>query len=326
MLCGMIHKNIWRTVAERYHRNLPQSIREYLNGRGISNTAIDAHLIGWSGRRVTIPIFDGAGEIFGFRRGRAPDADPTTPKMISDLGDKPALYGAEILAKKPHQIVICEGEYDRLVLSSRGIDAVTSTAGARTFLRSWIPLFEGVTRIYICFDRDEAGEEGARVVQTLLPRSIVVRLPDAVGPSGDVTDYFVRLGKSRVDFDIMLAEAAARAEDERNAVLHQSAPPFVFRTRRTSDARAVRVKDRVPLDAIVSRLVDLTPTGGRLVGRCPFHEDRSPSFSLYPSTGTYYCFGCGAHGDVISFVMQERSFTYHEALDYLEGLDLADAA
>ena len=57
--------------------------------------------------------------------------------------------------------------------------------------------------------------------------------------------------------------------------------------------------------------------GRRLVGLCPFHEDRAPSFSVYPDTQSFHCFGCAADGDVIDFVRRVRQVGFREALDVL---------
>jgi len=69
-----------------------------------------------------------------------------------------------------------------------------------------------------------------------------------------------------------------------------------------------------------ARYVELLPSGARLVGLCPFHDDAVPSFTVYPDTNTYYCFGCGVHGDVITLIEEKESKTFAEALDYLERL------
>lgn len=320
----MIHPNTMREMAEGYHRALPEDIRQYLKGRGLLDTVIDEKLLGWSGNRITIPVFDRFGNVVAFRFGKAPGDVSDSPKMLSGQGDRPELYGAEVLTGKVHHVVICEGEYDRLVLASHGIPAVTSTAGAHSFLADWAPLFEGVTRIFVCFDRDAAGELGAAVVKSVLPRAVVVKLPEAVGQGGDITDFFVRLGNTRPDFDLLLATAAERAEREGDvepaALLPFDKPPPVSVRR---DPRAARARERVSLHLLAGRYASLTVVGARLVGRCPFHDDSTPSFTIYPS-GTYFCFGCQAHGDVITFVMHKESKTYSEALDYLERLDLTD--
>lgn len=58
------------------------------------------------------------------------------------------------------------------------------------------------------------------------------------------------------------------------------------------------------------RHVEMQPAGRGMLGCCPFHDDRTPSFSVDDSRGSYHCFGCGASGDVITFLMQ---VTRHES-------------
>ena len=68
---------------------------------------------------------------------------------------------------------------------------------------------------------------------------------------------------------------------------------------------------------VVSRYVSLQRAGRLYKGLCPFHSERSPSFMVYPETQSYYCFGCGAGGDVIKFTMEMNSLTYIEAIRFL---------
>ncbi|MFN0077245.1 MAG: DNA primase [Prosthecobacter sp.] len=73
--------------------------------------------------------------------------------------------------------------------------------------------------------------------------------------------------------------------------------------------------------ALVGRAVKLRKAGTNYVGLCPFHTERSPSFNVSPSRGTYHCFGCGAGGTAIRFVME------HDSLSFVEAVKrLADAA
>lgn len=51
--------------------------------------------------------------------------------------------------------------------------------------------------------------------------------------------------------------------------------------------------------------------------KCFFHEDSEPSLAIYPETNTYHCFGCGAHGDAINFIMEYKGMTFKECLQYL---------
>ncbi len=67
--------------------------------------------------------------------------------------------------------------------------------------------------------------------------------------------------------------------------------------------------------------VELRPAGqGRLAGRCPFHDDREPSFMVDERDQHYHCFGCRAHGDVIDFVMRREGLDFRRALERLAGL------
>lgn len=61
----------------------------------------------------------------------------------------------------------------------------------------------------------------------------------------------------------------------------------------------------------------LRPNGSRLIGLCPFHEEKTPSFNIYIETNTYHCFGCQAHGDSISFIQKTKNLSFPEAVRYL---------
>jgi len=67
-------------LARRFHRELPEGIRAYLNGRGIPNEMIDLSLIGWNGWRITIPIFNCDGELAFFKQAKDPDDKSDSPR------------------------------------------------------------------------------------------------------------------------------------------------------------------------------------------------------------------------------------------------------
>lgn len=77
----------------------------------------------------------------------------------------------------------------------------------------------------------------------------------------------------------------------------------------------VRVKNDI-VD-VISQYVKLQRKGSSYFGLCPFHNEKSPSFSVSPSKQMYYCFGCGAGGNVFTFIMEYENFTFVEALQYL---------
>lgn len=68
---------------------------------------------------------------------------------------------------------------------------------------------------------------------------------------------------------------------------------------------------------VISDFVTLRKTGASYKGLCPFHDDRTPSFSVSPAKGVYKCFACGAAGNVVKFVMEHEQMTYPEALKWL---------
>ncbi len=94
-----------------------------------------------------------------------------------------------------------------------------------------------------------------------------------------------------------------------------------------SKAGIERIKAANELGAVVAeRGVELRKKGRVLVARCPFHEERTPSFTVTQAKGLYHCFGCGAAGDVIGFVTKHDKVSFGSALDTLArraGLDLA---
>jgi DNA primase len=77
------------------------------------------------------------------------------------------------------------------------------------------------------------------------------------------------------------------------------------------------LRQRVSLAEIVGRRVKLIRRGREFTGLCPFHNEKSPSFSVVEDKGFYHCFGCGAHGDVIGFTMQTENLSFPEAVEQL---------
>ena len=75
-----------------------------------------------------------------------------------------------------------------------------------------------------------------------------------------------------------------------------------------------RVNERSDIYSVVSRYVPLTQKSGRYWGRCPFHNEKTASFSVSPDKGLFYCFGCGAGGNVFKFLSLIENITYFEAV------------
>src|SRR5579872_3718597 len=80
---------------------------------------------------------------------------------------------------------------------------------------------------------------------------------------------------------------------------------------------AQHLKAQVDIAAVVSDYVRLRRVGNRLTGLCPFHNEKTPSFSIYTDHQFFQCFGCDAKGDVFNFVMMIEGLTFWEALKKL---------
>lgn len=78
-----------------------------------------------------------------------------------------------------------------------------------------------------------------------------------------------------------------------------------------------QVRERTDIVEIVGQHVQLRKTGRSFKGLCPFHQEKTPSFIVFPESQNFHCFGCGAGGDVFSFVMQIDRVEFHEALQTL---------
>jgi DNA primase len=82
---------------------------------------------------------------------------------------------------------------------------------------------------------------------------------------------------------------------------------------KTRDAiEAVRASN--PIEQVIERYVELRPSGRRLLGRCPFHDDPTPSFVVYVHNQSFYCFGCDVGGDVFRFIERIDHLSFSEAL------------
>lgn len=191
--------------VEKYHQALPLHIREYLNNRGLSNAIIDQNKLGYGQfyRKwwITIPIKDIYGNYIFFKLRQDPEFG--NDKITSKKGIQAQIYDWETLKESTDKLVICEGELDRLLLESKGISTITSTHGAMTFKQEWVDKISNYQNVYICFDNDEAGRNGAIRVAELVEnkdrKTHVITLPEEVGEGGDITDYFIKLSGSADD-------------------------------------------------------------------------------------------------------------------------------
>ena len=86
---------------------------------------------------------------------------------------------------------------------------------------------------------------------------------------------------------------------------------------RYSDEIIDEIRQTNDIVDIISQYVHLKRSGRNFFGLCPFHNEKSPSFSVSPHKQMYYCFGCGEGGNVISFLMKYENYTFVEAMEVL---------
>lgn len=85
------------------------------------------------------------------------------------------------------------------------------------------------------------------------------------------------------------------------------------------------LKQRVPLSKVIGNRIKLQRRGANYLGCCPFHQEKTPSFTVSDQKGSYYCFGCNAHGDLIKFISEMDGLSFSDTIIYLAnfaGIDL----
>ncbi len=99
-------------------------------------------------------------------------------------------------------------------------------------------------------------------------------------------------------------------------------------TSRYRDDLVDRVRESNDILSVVSEYVQLKKVGGRYVGLCPFHTERTPSFTVSPDKQLFYCFGCHVGGNVFTFIMKLEGLTFREAVRRLgerAGIDVSQS-
>ena len=77
------------------------------------------------------------------------------------------------------------------------------------------------------------------------------------------------------------------------------------------------IRQKADIVGLISEYVNLKKSGANYLGLCPFHNEKTPSFSVSPSKEFFHCFGCGAGGDVITFVMKFENLGFIDAVQFL---------
>ena len=86
---------------------------------------------------------------------------------------------------------------------------------------------------------------------------------------------------------------------------------------RISQETIDRINDSADIVEVVSKSVELKKRGRNFFGLCPFHDEKTPSFSVAPDKGIYHCFGCGKGGNAVNFIIENEKLSFVEALQQL---------
>jgi len=275
---------------------LPPRVKHYLlSNRGLSKEVIASAGLDWDGMLV-IPLPDGS-----IKRRRDPDrADGQ--KYLNPAGVGAQLYGADLIPSHKN-VFVCEGELDALRLRTLGYCAVTSTCGAMTFRREWVPLFRG-KRVLVWMDSDEGGRRGAERATRLLASDPTIEVwridhPDC-SCGKDVTEIL-----------------KSQAKGWRKLCLKPVRVPY-------SPAMPPRVgvcADRRCADivAILDRYgIQHGDTRREMMVKCPFHSDSVASMSVNTEKQLWHCFTCGIGGSGYGFVMRMENCDFKTAKKLLE--------
>ena len=84
---------------------------------------------------------------------------------------------------------------------------------------------------------------------------------------------------------------------------------------RIPDEVIKEISEKINIEDVIGDYVTLQNRGGRLVGLCPFHHEKTPSFSVTPEKGLYYCFGCHKGGTAFTFIMEMENLSFVEAAE-----------
>lgn len=194
-----------QTLARHYHEQLTPRVREYLNDRGVSGAVIDRFLIGWSGWRITVPIYDRTGDFSFFKLLKDP-MDPGEGALTLSAPDAGVeFYGWEHVREPAERLIICEGVFGRLVLESFGYAAVASTEPG-VFRHDWARALSAIPRVYVCFPTTVESRALATRIARMIRGARLVSPPPSAGEGG-VVDLLLRLGGTGAAFDALLAKA-----------------------------------------------------------------------------------------------------------------------
>lgn len=216
-----------RSYAQKLFSLEPDLLKYLIEGRQLEEKTLKFFKIWADAGKITIPIFDKNEIVVNVRKRKNPkDTNEDNPRYMSEAGCKSILFNEQAIYKRPAELYITEWEFDAMQLWQRGIvNVVSVTLWAGYFSEEWVDQMKDIKRVYICFDNDDAGIEGAKKVADKLwhDRCRIVEIPKAPGEKKvDLTDYFVQQKKTRGDFLELVKNAKAPTAFDSEAIKHIS--------------------------------------------------------------------------------------------------------
>jgi 5S rRNA maturation endonuclease (ribonuclease M5) len=179
---------------------------QYLKEHGINEASIAKFGLDWNKEKITIPVRDDKGEVI-YNKYR--HLGEEGGKYSFDKGSHPTLFNIQVM-KESKYIFLVEGEMDCIRLDQEGVAAITNTAGAGTFNEEWLPEFIN-KKVFIIYDNDPAGIEGAQKVSDLLPAALIIKLPKEYK---DICEYFQ-------DHDLKDFKKMVKEQEEANKITYK---------------------------------------------------------------------------------------------------------
>lgn len=338
-------------------RIMPNDIKEWLMKRGISEKVIQQSRIGWNGYRIVIPIIEENGSTLFNKYRKNPFLANDDPKYMYERGGSLTLYCP--LGMDHKALFICEGELDCLALLSLGLNAVSSTGGARTFKREWADKF-GDKDVLICLDNDEAGVMGALRIQEILPHAKWIAIPSEDGK--DVTEFLQKQGfeefmkligastnynfplcpsmipTDKIELHQIIGKLKTAVETLTMIQREDGRPHLAMIKAKLMERYKIYSKRRSAMDIVknttegkldlqdikkvpIPSFIEFNMNG---FAKCLWHTDSNASlFYNRPETkysNTVHCFSCSRTWDVISVYMQLKGITFKQAISEMHKL------
>lgn len=285
-----------------------------------------------SENKLEIPIFDIDGNKLFSKYRKEPWAESDAPKYTYEYGSHIALYGRHFKSQN-QRLFLTEGEADVLALRTVGYDAYTSTGGAMSWQKDW-----KVDRIpTVLFDNDETGINGAIKTILLLGEAYYSWIPPAYGK--DVGDALEMKGKEFVQKlledpsrqihikvnDLTSKASIGRKKKEIQGVAKNMESSVGQKFMLGLSKKLIELEKsyspkkikNMPIDSTLRDRAKAYPIENLIkVGThgleknkalCPFHQEKTPSFHVYPNNTGYCHGGCGKHYDVIDIYMEQNN-------------------